>query len=74
MDEHSAPLLPDPTSRPTLTIEEAGEVLGIGRSLAYEASRTGELPTFRIGGRILVPTAKLLDRYGLAVTPTQGQK
>lgn len=47
--------------RQTLTVPEAGKVLGIGRSAAYEAARTGEIPTIRIGRRILVP-AMALDR------------
>jgi len=39
----------------TLSIPEAGKALGIGRSAAYEAARTGQLPTIRIGRRLLVP-------------------
>jgi excisionase family DNA binding protein len=41
--------------RLTLTVEEAGELLGISRALAYEMSRTGRLPTVRCGNRIVVP-------------------
>jgi excisionase family DNA binding protein len=41
--------------RLTMTVEEAGRLLGIGRSQAYEAARRGELPSIRIGRRILVP-------------------
>lgn len=43
----------------TLSIPEAAQVLGIGRSAAYEAARNGELPTIRIGKRILVPMIAL---------------
>ena len=43
----------------TLTIPEAGKALGIGRSAAYEAARTGQIPTIRIGKRILVPVVAL---------------
>lgn len=43
----------------TLSIPEAGEALGICRSAAYEAARTGQLPTIRIGKRILVPVVAL---------------
>ena len=32
---------------------------GIGRNQAYEAARRGEIPTIRIGKRILVPVAAL---------------
>lgn len=41
--------------RRTLTVEEAARYLGIGRSAAYAAARSGELPTVRIGRRLLVP-------------------
>lgn len=43
----------------TLTVEEAGEQLGISRALAYEAVRRGEIPALRIGRRILIPKAAL---------------
>jgi excisionase family DNA binding protein len=45
--------------RRTLTIEEAAKMLGIGRNNAYDAARRGEIPTIKIGGRILVPRAAL---------------
>jgi len=53
-------VLPDPTRTPTLTVEQAAQVLGICRGLAYEAAARGELPTIRLGRRVLVPTARLL--------------
>ena len=43
--------------RKTLTILEAANALGIGRNAAYEAARRGEIPTIRIGKRIVVPRA-----------------
>ncbi|MCP4317733.1 MAG: helix-turn-helix domain-containing protein [Hyphomicrobiales bacterium] len=49
-------------TRRTYTMPEAAQILGIGRTAAYEAARTGELPTIRIGKRILVPAAAL-DRF-----------
>lgn len=51
---------------PTLSVEQAGEMLGIPRAIAYRAAAAGQLPTFRIGRRLLVPTARLLDLLGLA--------
>ena len=41
--------------RETLTVDEAAKVLGIGRNKAYEAIQTGEIPSLRFGGRIVVP-------------------
>ena len=41
--------------RQTLTIAEAAQALGIGRNQAYEAAHRGEIPTIKIGKRLLVP-------------------
>lgn len=46
--------------RLTVTVEEAGEMLGISRGLAYELVRRGELPHVRLGRRIVVPVRSLL--------------
>jgi len=45
--------------RLTLTIEEAAKVLGIGRQLAYDRVKTGEIPVIKIGRRLLVPKKAL---------------
>jgi excisionase family DNA binding protein len=45
---------------PTLSVERAAEVLGISRGAAYEAVRTGGIPSVRFGRRILVPTQRLM--------------
>ena len=42
-------------TRATMTITEAAEQLGIARNQAYEAAKRGEIPTIRIGRRVLVP-------------------
>ncbi len=47
------------SERMTLTVDEAAKALGIGRGLAYEAVRRGEIPTVRIGRRLLVPRVAL---------------
>lgn len=49
-----------------MTVEEAGDILGIARSTAYAAARSGELPTLKVGRRLLVPTASLLRMLGIA--------
>jgi excisionase family DNA binding protein len=53
-------MLPDPIAKPVLTLEEAADVLGIGRSTVYEAAKTGQIPVRRINRRWLVPTEALL--------------
>jgi excisionase family DNA binding protein len=46
-------------NRLTLTVEEAAQALGISRASAYEAVRAKQIPSVRIGKRILVPKAAL---------------
>lgn len=43
----------------TYSVEEAAKVLGIGRNTAYEAVRSGEIPSVKIGKRLLVPVKAL---------------
>jgi excisionase family DNA binding protein len=48
----------DPERR-TVTVEQAGRILGISRGAAYTRARDGSLPTIRLGKRLLVPIAAL---------------
>jgi excisionase family DNA binding protein len=41
--------------RLVVTVTEAAELLGISRGLAYELARVGQLPSLRLGRRLLVP-------------------
>jgi len=60
--------------RVTFTVEETAKLLGIGRQLAYNRVKTGEIPVIKIGRRLLVPRSalqKLLaDPKPLNLTPT----
>ena len=47
------------TDRLGYSIEEFAERVGIGRTLAYQAAVRGEIPTRRIGRRLIVPKAAL---------------
>jgi excisionase family DNA binding protein len=47
------------TASAVLTVEEAAAMLRISRQSAYAAIRAGELPTVRIGRRLLVPRHRL---------------
>ena len=52
----------------TLTVPEAGELLGLGRDAAYEAVKRGDLPVLRFGRRLLVPRAaldRMLEQAGM---------
>lgn len=50
---------------PTMSVDEAKVLLGIGRSQAYAAVRAGTIPAVRVGDRWLVITSKLFDMIGL---------
>jgi excisionase family DNA binding protein len=47
------------TERQTLSVEEAGRILGISRGSAYAYAKNGSLPTIRLGNRVLVPRPAL---------------
>jgi excisionase family DNA binding protein len=53
--------MPDPRSKPTLTVDEVSSIIGCSRSSAYEAVRREQIPSLRIGRRLLIPTAKLRE-------------
>lgn len=53
----STALVPDPSVEPTMQVDQAAAALGISRGAAYNAVQTGEIPSIRIGRRIVVPTA-----------------
>lgn len=46
-------------ARLTYTVKETGSILGLSRGLTYEAIRNGQIPSVRIGRRILVPCKQL---------------
>jgi excisionase family DNA binding protein len=63
-----------PMQAGTITVEEAGKVLGICRNAAYAAAKAGELPTIRIGRRILVPKVafeRMLENAGQKPATTE---
>jgi excisionase family DNA binding protein len=46
--------IPAKSQRLTLTVDEAAKALGINRGLAYSLARSGEIPSIRLGKRLLV--------------------
>ena len=56
------------SERLTYTVEEAAELLGVSRGSAYLAAREGELPTLRLGRRLLVPRRALEEMLNGAGT------
>jgi excisionase family DNA binding protein len=53
------------TGAQTYTVEEAARLLGVSRGVGYEAARRGQLPTIRLGRRLLVPKIALERMLGL---------
>lgn len=43
-----------------VSVEEAAVLLGISRGLAYELVRRGEIPSIRLGRRLVVPRRRLM--------------
>lgn len=59
-----APLAVPIGERLALSVEEAGALLGISRDLAYDLVARGELPSVRLGRRVVVPRKALEDALG----------
>lgn len=52
--------------KPTMTVLDMAGVLGVSREAAYDAVRRGDIPSIRVGRKILIPTAKLAAMLGIA--------
>jgi excisionase family DNA binding protein len=57
-------VMSDKVQRRTYTVLEVAEILGIGRNTAYEVCRNGEIPTIRVGGRVLIPRSAIDELLG----------
>ena len=58
-------LAPSP-GRLTYTVEEAAGIVGVGRSAAYAAVHAGDIPSVRVGRKLLVPKAALKRMLGVS--------
>ncbi|HEY5378696.1 MAG TPA: helix-turn-helix domain-containing protein [Pseudolabrys sp.] len=47
------------TQEKVCTVEEAAHMLRISRASAYEGVHTGQIPSIRIGKRLLIPRVAL---------------
>jgi len=55
------------TERATLDVDEAAELLGLSRDATYAAVAAKQIPSLRIGRRIVIPRAaleRMLDAGG----------
>ena len=55
----------------TLSVEEAGKLMGVSRQIAYQLSRRADFPTLHIGRRVLVPRKQLEQWMDRQVTGTE---
>ena len=46
-----------------VSVPIAGASIDLGRSASYEAAKRGDIPTVRIGGRLLVPLRKFRQKF-----------
>jgi excisionase family DNA binding protein len=46
-----------PVETLTMRVEDVAKTLGVSRNAAYVAVRNGEIPSIRIGRRLVVPKA-----------------
>lgn len=57
-----------PQEKPhVLTVDEARRILRIGRMQAYEAVKRGDIPSIRLGGKIVIPRAAFEEKFGVTV-------
>jgi len=45
----------------SVSVPEAARLLGLSRSSTYAAVKRGEIPSVRVGGRVLIPMSRLHD-------------
>lgn len=61
--------IPNPEDVPILSVPEAGRLaFNLSNSAAYAAAKRGELPTIKVGRRIVVPTAALRRLLGMDIS------
>jgi hypothetical protein len=51
-------------NRDAFSVEEAGKILGLSRASAFAAANRGDIPTIRIGKRLIVPRRALERMLG----------
>ena len=48
-----------------MSVDEASKLLGMSRSAGYRAAASGQIPTLRLGRRLVVPTPRFLRMLGV---------
>jgi len=63
---------PTTTAPIALTVREVLRIVPLGRTAVYDAIRRGDIPSVRVGGRVLIPRAALERMF--AIEPAQAPR
>lgn len=67
--EHEHMTVAQALERPTVSVPQAGAVFyGLSRNGSYEAAKRGDIPTIKIGRKIVVPVAPIAEKLGLRLS------
>jgi hypothetical protein len=50
----------------TTTVPLAGQILGVGITCAYKSAKAGDIPTIKIGRKLVVPVPRLRAMLGMS--------
>lgn len=73
MQTTAARTIPDPSTEPTIPVKRAASILGISIRHTYAAVERDEIPSIKVGQRIVIPTARFLAKYNLTAGGEQAQ-
>ena len=59
--DNSTSQQPKPSTKMTLSVNEAAELIGISRPKVYDLLRDGTLPSIHVGKKIVIPRQAVID-------------
>ena len=62
------------TDNLAVSVSVASRVLGVGEYAAYTGIKAGNIPSIRVGRRIMVPTAPLRRMLGIEPQPRAAER
>jgi excisionase family DNA binding protein len=58
-EAHDISVATDLPDKPTFSVKETAQLLGVSRDVVYDGARNGQIPVLRLGRRLLMPRAPL---------------
>lgn len=52
-------------AQPTISVDQAADVLGVNRVTIYGSIKAGDVPSIRLGRRVRIPSAFVLRQLGI---------